>query len=325
MKIRTNWILSAVVVVLLAYIGYTEWRSRRAPEPEVETLGAFDPAKVDEVSVTVAGRTATAVREGDGRWTVVQPFTDEADGPTIVSLLENLRDVRVVRTLEAPDDLEQYGLGRPRVIAVSERGRLGRTTHRFHLGEISPVHYTCPLDYWIYARREGEPRVLVVEGYQIDHLMPREPEQLRNQNLLSFDPNEVQRVEVTVPGASYAAVRTAAGWQVEGAAHPDPPYMRQIVFTLANLRAVRYGAPGDEQLGGLGLDRPAAQVALYTDRAEPVERLTFGATALDDGTVAVRRDSTHQVYQVSNFILGELRRAATPAAPRADPARAAPG
>src|SRR5207249_9039759 len=92
----------------------------------------------------------------------------------------------------------------------------GGTRHSYHLGEISPVHYVCPLDYWIYARREGEPRVLVVEGYQIDHLMPREPGDLRNRNLLSFNPHEIARLEVTLGAATYTAVRTPEGWTVEG-------------------------------------------------------------------------------------------------------------
>ena len=76
MRLRSTWILSALVVILLAYIGYSEWRTRRAPHAEVETVGTFDPGKVEEVSITVAGQTATVVREGDGRWSLTQPFTD---------------------------------------------------------------------------------------------------------------------------------------------------------------------------------------------------------------------------------------------------------
>lgn len=185
MKIRSNWILSALIVVLLGYIGYSEWRTRQTLKPEVETVGVFDPQKVEEVSFTVVGKTTTAVREPDGRWSLTRPFKDEADGLTILSILGNLRELRVLRAIDDPDDLEQYGLTRPRVITVRGRGTFGSTSHTYHLGEISPVHYVCPLDYWIYAQRKGERRVLVVEGYQINHLMPREPGDLRNRNLLS--------------------------------------------------------------------------------------------------------------------------------------------
>ncbi len=311
MRIRSHWVLSALVVILLMYIGYSEWRTRRTPPAEVETVGRFDPRKVEEVSFTVEGQTATVVREADGRWSLTQPFKDEADGPTILSILANLRELRIVRTVEAPDDLEQYGLTRPRVITVRERGTLGRTSHSYHLGEISPVHYVCPLDYWIYARREGEARVLVVEGYQINHLMPREPGDLRNRNLLSFNPHEIRRLEVTVEGASYAAVRTPKGWTLEGSAATAPPaYMREILFTLANLRAVRAEVKDDGELPRLGLDPPAAQVALYAERAEAVERLTFGTNRSQQGTVYVRRESTRYVYLVSSFILDELRKPA---------------
>jgi len=309
MRSRSHWVLSALVVVLLAYIGYSEWRTRRAQPREIGTVGTFDPGKVDEVSITVAEQTATVVREGDGRWSLTQPFKDEADGPTILSILANLKELRVVRTLDAPAELGQYGLTRPRVITVSERGTFGRARHSYHLGEISPVHYVCPLDYWIYARREGEPRVLVVEGYQIDHLMPREPGDLRNRNLLSFNPHEIVKLEVTLGGAAYTAVRTPEGWTVQGDAASAPStYMREILFTLANLRAVRAQAKDEGELARLGLDPPAARVALYTGRAEAVERMTFGADRSPQGAVHVRRESTRQVYLVSSFILDELRK-----------------
>ena len=67
MKLRTNWVLSVIIVVLLGYIGVSEWRSRQRPQAEGETLGRFDPHKVDEVRFTVGGETATVVREADGR------------------------------------------------------------------------------------------------------------------------------------------------------------------------------------------------------------------------------------------------------------------
>ncbi len=309
MKLRTNWVLSALIVVLAGYIGYVEWRSRQTPKTEVETVGTFDPQRVEEVSLTVAGQTATAVRGADGRWNLIHPVRDEADGPTILSILVNLKELRVLRAIDDPDDLEQYGLTRPRVITVRERGTFGSTSHTYHLGEISPVHYVCPLDYWIYAQRKGDRRVLVVEGYQINHLMPREPSDLRNRNLLSFNPHEVRKIEVALGGTTYAAVKTQEGWVVEGGEGTSPfTYMREILFTLANLRAVRAEVKETVDLSSLGLDRPAARVVLYTDLPKPVETMSFGKARSEQGLVYVRRESTSFVYLVSSYILDELRR-----------------
>ena len=85
-------------------------------------------------------------------------------------------------------------------------------------------------------------------------------------------------------------------------------YMPQILFTMANLRAVRAEVRGPADLARLQLDRPAARVALYTDRAEPVEVLSFGRIDEATGLVHVRRDSTRFVYLVTRQILDELRR-----------------
>ena len=311
MRHRSVWILSAIIVVLLAYIGQAEWRARRGAVREVETLGRFDPGQVVELSIAAGGHTMTAVGGADGRWSLTEPTRDEADGPTILSILANLRELRIVRRIEDPDDLAQYGLTHPRTITITERGFPGRTRHTYHLGEISPVHYVCPLDYWIYVQREGETAVLVVEGYQLDHLLPREPADLRNRNLLALDPRAIQKVEVALGEHAYTAVRRADGWRVEGSAAPAPiMYMPQILFTMANLRAVRAEVRGPADLARLQLDRPAARVALYTDRAEPVEVLSFGRVDDATGLVHVRRGSTRFVYLVTRQILDELRRPA---------------
>ena len=106
MRHRSVWILSAIIVVLLAYIGQAEWRARRGAVREVETLGRFDPGQVVELSIAAGGHTMTAVGGADGRWSLTEPTRDEADGPTILSILANLRELRIVRRIEDPDDLD---------------------------------------------------------------------------------------------------------------------------------------------------------------------------------------------------------------------------
>jgi Domain of unknown function (DUF4340) len=309
MKLRTNWVLLAIIVVLLGYIGVSEWRSRQRSQAEGETLGRFDPHKVDEVRFTVGGETATVVREADGRWRLTHPFQAEADGPTILSLLTNLKELQVLRVITAPDNLEQYGLTQPRIITLREHGSPFSTHHTYHLGEISPVHYVCPLDYWIYAQRQGEQHVLVVEGYQLNQLMPRTPGDLRNRNLLSFNPHTIRKVEVTVADTTYTAVQISEGWMQEGHGERAPfTYMRQVLFTLANLRAVPAEGQNNADPAVLGLDQPVARVTLYTDRPEPVEMMRFGKRHAVQGAVYVRRESTRAVYLVSSDILDELRR-----------------
>jgi uncharacterized protein DUF4340 len=309
MKGRTNRLLLAIIVLLLGYIGVSEWRRRQRPPETDETVGRFDLHKVDEVSFTIGTATLMAVREADGRWSLTHPLKEEADGPTILSILSNLKELKIIRSIADPDDLEQYGLTRPRVITLRERGPFGGTRHTYLLGEISPVHYVCPLDYWIYAQRQGEPRVLVVEGYQINHLLPQAPDDLRNRNLLSFNPHDVRKVEVTVGETAYTAVATPEGWMTQGHHGRSPfTYMRQVLFTLANLRAVRAEVREDLDLATLGLDPPVAQVRLYTDQSVPVEVISFGGPYTESGVVYVRRESTRAVYLVSSSILEELRK-----------------
>jgi hypothetical protein len=308
MKLSTHGILLAIIVVLLGYIGFTEWRSRQGVTEESETLGRFAVDKVDEMRFIMDGETATVAREADGRWSLLHPIQDEADGPTILSILGNLQQLKVLRVIDDPDNLEQYGLTHPRIITVRERGAFGSTTHTYLLGAISPVHYVCPLDYWSYVQRQGERRVLVVEGYQLDQLLPHTPDDLRNRNLLSFNLHDIRRLEVTLADMTYTAVKTPEGWLAETGQGRSPlPYMRQVLFALANLRAVPAREHESLEPVTLGLDPPVARVLLYTERPAPVEVLRFGKPHAGQGAVYVQRESTRLVYLVSRGILDELR------------------
>lgn len=109
-------------------------------------------------------------------------------------------------------------------------------------------------------------------------------------------------------GRSYAAVKMPDGWALEGGQGAPFTYMREIVFTLANLRAVRAEVKENRNLTALGLDRPFARVVLCTQRPEPVEAMSFGMNDSQPGMVYVRRKSTRFVYVLSSYILDELRR-----------------
>jgi hypothetical protein len=138
--------------------------------------------------------------------------------------------------------------------------------------------------------------------------MPQTPDDLRNRHLLSFNPHDIRRLEVLLASVTYTAVKTPQGWMAEGAEGRSPlPYIRQILFALANLRAVPAREQETLDLATLSLDPPVARVLLYTERPEPVEVLRFGGPHAEQAAVYVQRGSTRFVYLVSSAILDELR------------------
>src|SRR5262249_37558754 len=118
----------------------------------------------------------------------------------------------------------------------------------------------------------------------------------------------IRKVEVSMADTTYTAVQTSEGWMQEGHGQRSPfAYMRQVLFTLANLRAVPAEGQDNADQAVLGLDQPVARVAVSTDRPEPVEAMRFGKRHTDQGAVYVWRESTRAVYLVSSAILDELR------------------
>ena len=188
----------------------------------------------------------------------------------------------------------------------------GIITHAYLLGAISPVHYVCPLDYWIYAQRQGERRVLVVEGYQLNQLLPHAPDDLRNRNLLSFNPHDIRRLEVVLADVTYTAVKTPEGWIAErGEGRTPLAYMQQVLFALVNLRAVPAREQETLDWAALGIDPPCV-ISLAKQEEEIFRPGEAESIKLSRRSAALRllqyvRDESHRFAQHYHHMLRRKR------------------
>jgi hypothetical protein len=148
-----------VLWTLVGALGLYLWASARAPggrtpePPPATPLLRFDPAAVTTLTITDAGTTTTLVRR-DGLWVPARGGRevprDLVDG--FVAALARLSPLAV---LEGRDDLDAYGLERPRreirLVAVGHDGPLGLA-----LGDDNPA------GTGVYARRLDDTEVLLV-------------------------------------------------------------------------------------------------------------------------------------------------------------------
>jgi hypothetical protein len=132
------------------------------------------------------------------------------------------------------------------------------------------------------------------------------PETVRGPRAIRARARDVQRLELDVAGRRLAAEPAAGGWRLD--AGPASPALAEaldaLVTELVGLRAV--DAFGGTELKPLGLDPPAATIAVTTSRG--VQRLAFGSLNAVGSTVYARREGHGRVLQVGVYVVELVRR-----------------
>jgi len=164
---------TTLLVVLLATLAGYLWMVELAPPPtvaEAPPLLPVPPAAVARVELAEGGRRTTAVR-GERGWTDAagHPWSEGA----LSDLLAALGALRPLTTVD-PDPAVpgDYGLG-PGARRLELTAADGRPLLALELGERNPA--------WtgLYARRAGEPAVLLVGGvlgWELEKLRQAAPE-----------------------------------------------------------------------------------------------------------------------------------------------------
>jgi hypothetical protein len=155
--------LAVVLAGLVAYLVLSQPRSHPQPAPFLPC----DPATAVSLQVQgqAQGQTRTfAMERGDDlrAWQVTQPVRQPAEGTAADVLVESAEGVQVLNTLGRPAALSQYGLDRPRDV-VTCRVKAGTS---FTLSVGNPSFDSSGY----YARKEGDSRVYVISGVQVEAL-----------------------------------------------------------------------------------------------------------------------------------------------------------
>lgn len=160
-----SWKAAVVLaVVLLGIVGYlVVSQQRSASHQQSPPFVSCDPATAVWLQVQGQGHTFAMQRGDDLReWQVTQPVRQQAEGTAADGLVESANGVQVLNTIGRPGGLGQYGLDRPRDV-VTCRVKAGTS---FTLSVGNPSFDGSGY----YARKEGDSRVYVISGVQVEAL-----------------------------------------------------------------------------------------------------------------------------------------------------------
>jgi hypothetical protein len=270
-----------------------------------------DTAELTEFTYTVGGDSVT-LTNADGAWRGAGDLA-ELDHAAVSELVSTFADLRALEFHDNPSDLAQYGLDAPRATLRARLKDQGALV-TLNVGRLSESKRNA------FVALEGVPTVFLVSAEQAERLVAP-PLALRSRTIFAFQPEQIERLDLTRSGTHYLAVRQSGVWTLM-----EPPDCRidtnsitQMVNDLARLRAKRVvAAGGDGEPYGLAapvatfvvsLAAPATQPAATEPAASapvapPVtHRLAVG---FRDNTAYCRKDDEPYIYELDASVYRSL-------------------
>jgi hypothetical protein len=297
---RAAWFL-VIILLGVATFFYLGGGPKTARVVELEQIVIQAPAllpmdvdKVTEVSMTLSGQ-RMAAKKNDGSWQLSIPYNDPAnndDIETVINLFSNLASDEPV---EDPEATAKYGLNKPWAVATFvEDGQ----THEFVIGKPGREEL-------YYVKTSASDDVFLVRGIPEELALLR-PIDLVNRQLLSFDPDDVMRIEAVATDGDIERIverRDGRWFTLLG----DPGVVFEVEEFLRDLQYVNVSElmPAGS---GQGLSPQGSTMHIVLTREDGRKHiLDIGSKTDDDRRYYVKSSDRSHVYQVVQFIAENLR------------------
>jgi hypothetical protein len=304
---RVSLVRIVVLAVLVAALGsYIYWKElpQAQKEAEKEKLAGVTDDAVTGIELTYPDRTI-ALAKGDGGWRLTQPIDAPADEPVVKSLVTAITGAQVQKSLDdvPQGDLAPFGLEKPATTI----------TLRTKDGPLPPIHVgkNTAIGAKTYVRKGQEGKIFLTAS-TIQTSINKQARDLRDKQLLTFQDDDVQRVELTKPGAPplTLARKDKDAWTIEpGGAPADPTEVRSYLSSLRTTRATDFPDDAPADLAKYGLDKPRLTVTVATGKDGAVtQQLVVGGESSGEQTksVYVKRASTPNVFAVGEWAFRSL-------------------
>jgi len=302
-KFRTTLILLAVFAVLLAVVLVFESKGKKDSAAKNKESVLVDAAASDiqKIELKRADGTIVLQRDDKGGWRLSSPLESKADTTEADGLASSLAGLRVDRVVEKDaKDLKTYGIPQTEVSLWIK----GRT---------APVRLLVgmenPLDKSLFAKREDDPRVVLLASYLKTNL-EKKVFDFREKAVFKFETADVKKVRLTAKGVSWEAAREGDGWAFEAPfrALAVKSKIDGLLDSLANLKATEFVSENKNsaEIKKLGLGKPEYEVGLSLPTAN--KEIVFSLHKADGKSYAMSSEATKIVAFDASSLLADLER-----------------
>ncbi|HEX2694770.1 MAG TPA: DUF4340 domain-containing protein [Acidobacteriota bacterium] len=271
---RTLVLLGAFLVLLAAVLFFDALGKKRVAGKEKEgKLVDLAAADLVKMSLKAGDGVLTFERDAKGEWKITEPLetgADEAEVGGLAGGFSGLRIERVVAT--APADLSAYGIP-------------DKELSLWVKGKDKPVRILVgmenPLDKTLFAKRDDDPRVVLIAS-PLKTTLDKTLFDFRRKDVFTFEKTGVSAVKVRTGSVSWEASKKDGDWFLKSpvAALAEKGRVETLIDSLAGLRASEFVSEKrtDEDIRKSGLDKAEYEVVLSMP------------TANMDATIALHKD-----------------------------------
>jgi hypothetical protein len=302
MKFKTTLVLLAVFAALLALVVFfdSKGEKKKAAEERTNTLISLTSADIEKVSLVRDGETLTLERDGSAPWRLTAPLQAAADQYEVGNLVDSLASLHIDRVVEkVAKDLAAYEI--PKMdVSLWVKGK--DTPVRLLVGMENP------LDKTLFAKREDDPRVVLLAATLMTTL-DKKVFDLRQKDIFQFTAADVSTVGVKTKDVSWQAARDEGGWLLKAPVEALAARSKvdSLLDSLSSLRAKEFVAE-DKSAGILkkfGLDKPEYEVVLSLPTSN--QEIVFSLHKEGEASYATTSLST-KVVSFEGTLLADLDR-----------------
>jgi len=301
-KFRTTLILLAVLAVLFALVLVFDKKGeeKRAADEKENTLISVPATDIRKASIVKNGQTLAFERDEAGPWRLTAPLQAAADEYEVNSLVGALASLRIERVVEEDaQDLAAYEIPQTEV-SLWVKGR--EAPVRLLVGMENP------LDKSLFAKREDDPRVVLLSS-TLKTTLEKPVFDFRQKDVFKFTPADVAAIRVKAGKVAWQAAREEAGWSLKApvAALAVKGTIDALLDSLSGIRAKAFVAEEKTpaSLKAFGLDNAEYEVALSLPATE--EEIIFYLHREDDNSYATTSRSA-KIVNFEGALLADLDR-----------------
>lgn len=305
MKSKTLLILTAVVLVLLAYVYFFEFKGKAARTEAREKSELLVDLSVDDVrAVTFKkedGTTIALKKDEAGVWSLTEPLAANADESEVSSFIENFASLKPDRTVEeAPADLAAYEIPK-REVALELKD--GKPPVKILVGMENP------LDQSFFAKREDQSKVVLLSS-SLKSSFDKTLFDFRQKDVFKLETDKVGAIALRAKDAAWRAEKKDAGWFLSD---PLPVLAKKtaidgVLSALSDLRAKAFVAEDKtpEDVRAHKLDAPDYEVRLRMPASD--QEVVFALHKLPDEKVYATTSASTKIVEVESTVLADLEK-----------------
>jgi hypothetical protein len=301
-RFKTTLVLIAVFAALLALVLYFDSRSekKRAADEKTNTLINLTAGDIRKVSLVRDGQTLAFERDEGGPWRLTSPLQSAADESEVTSLVDALASLRIERVVEKEaKDPAAYEIPTTEVSLWLK-------------GQDAPVRLLVgmenPLDKTLFAKREGDPRVVLLAS-TLKTTLDKPVFDFRQKDVFKFAVADVKGIRVKAKNVAWQAAREEAGWFLKApvTALAAKAKVDSLLDSLSGLRAKAFVAETKTPatIKEFGLDKPEYEVTLSLPAAN--QEIVFSLHRQGENTYATTSPST-KIITFEATLLADLDR-----------------